>query len=75
MREAAVLLVAGIVVGTGLSLWATRAARTLLFGLKPNDPATFVGAIALLALVALVASYAPALRAARVEPMQALRED
>ena len=75
MREAAVLLAAGIVVGTGLALWATRAARTLLFGLKPNDPATFAGAIALLALVAVIASYAPALRAARVEPMQALRED
>jgi len=75
MREAGVLLVAGVVVGTGLALWATRAARTLLFGLKPNDPATFVGAIVLLVVVALVASYAPALRAARVEPMQALRED
>jgi ABC-type antimicrobial peptide transport system permease subunit len=75
LREAVVLLGAGLVIGTGLALWATRAASTMLFGLKPNDPATFAGAIALLAAVALLASYAPARRASRVEPMQALRED
>jgi ABC-type antimicrobial peptide transport system permease subunit len=75
MREAAVLVAAGVAIGTGLALWATRAVDKMLFGLKPNDPATFAGAIALLAAVALLASYAPALRAARVEPMQALRED
>jgi putative ABC transport system permease protein len=75
MREATLLVAAGIVVGTGLALWATRAADKMLFGLKPNDPVTFAGAIALLAAVALLASYAPALRASRVEPMRALRED
>lgn len=75
LREAAALLFAGLVIGTGLALWATRAAEKMLFGLKPNDPTTFAGAIALLALVAMLASYAPALRAARVEPAQALRED
>jgi predicted permease len=75
LREAVVLLGAGLVIGAGLALWATRAASTMLFGLKPNDPATFAGAIALLAAVALLASYAPARRASRVEPMQALRED
>ena len=75
LREAVGLLAAGLVVGTGLALWITRTAQKLLFGLKPNDPATYAGAIALLAAVALLASYAPARRAARVEPMQALRED
>jgi predicted permease len=75
LREAVVLLGIGLVVGVGLALWATRAAEKMLFGLKPNDPATFAGAIALLAAVALLASWAPARRASRVEPMQALRED
>ena len=75
LREAALLLVAGLVIGTGLALWAGRAASALLFGLKPTDPATFAAAIGLLAVVALIASYAPARRASRVEPMQALREE
>jgi predicted lysophospholipase L1 biosynthesis ABC-type transport system permease subunit len=75
LREAAFLLAGGILAGAALALWATRAAEKMLFGLKPNDPATFAGAIALLAAVALLASYIPARRAARVEPMQALRED
>jgi len=75
LREATLLLAVGLVVGTGLALWAGRAASAMLFGLKANDPATFAGAIALLAAVALIASYAPARRASRVEPMQALREE
>jgi predicted permease len=75
LREALLLVVLGLALGTGLALWATRAAEKMLFGLKPNDPATFVAAIALLAAVALLASYAPARRASRVEPMQALRQE
>jgi ABC-type antimicrobial peptide transport system permease subunit len=75
LREAALLLAIGAVVGVGLALWAGRAASALLYGLKPTDPATFAGAIALLSAVALIASYGPARRAARVEPMQALREE
>ena len=75
LREAALLVAAGLAVGTGLALWAAKAAGALLFGLKPRDPATFAGAIALLAAVALLASYGPARRAARLEPSQALREE
>lgn len=75
LREAALLLVAGLAIDTGLALWAGRAASAMLFGLKPTDPATFAAAIGLLAVVALIASYAPARRASRVEPMQALREE
>ena len=69
------LLGIGLVIGTALALWAPGAAEKMLFGLKPNDPATFASAIVLLAAVALMASYAPARRASRVEPMQALREE
>ena len=75
LREAVVLLAAGLVIGAGLSLWAARAAGTLLFGLKPHDPATLAGAMGLLVVTALLAAYGPARRAARVEPMQALREE
>jgi predicted permease len=75
LREATVLLCCGLAIGAGLALWAGQAARSLLFGLKPNDPATLLGAMALLAAVAIVASCGPARRAARLEPMRALREE
>jgi len=73
MREAATLLGIGVVAGTILALLAARTARALLFGLHPNDPLTIAVAIAALAAVALAASFLPAQRAARVQPMEALR--
>jgi predicted permease len=75
LREAALLLAVGLAIGTGLALWAGRAAGALLFGLKPYDPPTLAGAILLLAAVALLASYWPAQRASRLDPMSALREE
>jgi predicted permease len=75
LREAVLLLAVGLVVGTGLAVAASTAASTLLFGLKPHDPATLAMAVAALALAALAASYLPARRAARLDPMTALREE
>jgi putative ABC transport system permease protein len=75
MREAAVLLAAGIVVGLLMSVAAARAATTLLFGLTPGDPTTLATAAAGLGLVAMLASYLPAVRASRLEPTEALREE
>ena len=75
LREAVWLLAAGLAIGTGLALWAGRTAEALLFGVKPNDPPTLAMAIVLLAGVALLASGWPALRASRMEPMSALREE
>jgi putative ABC transport system permease protein len=75
LREAALLLGAGLVAGAALSLAATTAARRLLFGLEPNDPSTLAIAVAGLAVVAIAASYLPARRAARLDPMVALREE
>jgi putative ABC transport system permease protein len=53
----------------------TRLIRSLLFGVEPTDPVTFVGISMLLALIALLASYIPAQRAARIDPMMSLRCD
>jgi putative ABC transport system permease protein len=75
LREALMLLIAGLAIGTGLALWAGKAAEKLLFGLKPNDAATFVTSAALLAAVAVAAGYVPALKASRMDPMNALRVD
>lgn len=75
MREAVLLLAIGLALGTGLAAWAGQAAASLIYGLKPRDPVTLGGAIALLAAVALIASYGPALRASRLEPMDSLRDD
>jgi ABC-type antimicrobial peptide transport system permease subunit len=63
-------LAAGII----LSLLAARAAGTLLFGLQSYDPATLVLAVLALAAVTIAASLIPANRAARLDPMIALRE-
>ena len=73
MREAAVLLSAGVVAGLVLAVVAARAATTLLFGLQPGDPATLALSAAGLGVVAMLASYLPALRASRLEPTEALR--
>jgi len=75
LREAGVLLVAGLAIGIGLALAVGRAASSLLFGLQPNDPVTIGASVAGLAVVAIAASLLPAMRAARVEPMVALREE
>lgn len=75
LREAMLLLGVGLAAGVLLALWAGRAAATLLFGLQPYDPISLASAIALLTAIALIASYAPARRAAALEPMTALRQE
>jgi predicted permease len=75
LREAFLLLGIGLVVGVGFALAAARTASSMLFGLKPYDPATLAFAIVTLAMVAVAASYIPARRAAGVDPMVALREE
>jgi putative ABC transport system permease protein len=73
VRQGTLLAVAGV--GTGLigALVATRLIARLLFAVRPSDPITFVTVAFLLGGVALVASYIPARRAARIDPMVALR--
>jgi len=71
------LLLAGIGIGLGALIAAGAASglRNLLFGLPPLDPVAFVGSTMLLLVVALLASLGPARRAARVDPMVALRAE
>jgi predicted permease len=75
LREVAPLLLIGLGIGTAVSLAAAQGARSLLFGLSPYDIPTLVASVCLLALVAVVASFAPALRASRVDPIVALRHE
>jgi hypothetical protein len=75
LRNACVMLIAGLIAGTVLALFAAREASTLLFGLKPWDPVTLVGAALLLTVVTLVASLVPSMRAAKVNPIDSLRAE
>ena len=65
----------GVALGTIVSSLAVRSAGSLLFGVTPRDPGTFVAMLVVLTTVALVAGYLPARRASRVDPMVALRTE
>jgi predicted permease len=73
VREGAVLAALGVTVGLVVALWATRLLGSLLYGVGAADPPTYVAVATILGAVALAASYVPARRAARVDPMVALR--
>jgi putative ABC transport system permease protein len=74
-RQGLVTAAAGTAVGLGGAALLTRVLERLLFGVKPSDPAT-LGAVAILLLVvAGVACYIPARRAARIDPLAALRTE
>ncbi|PYU63466.1 MAG: hypothetical protein DMG55_00415 [Acidobacteria bacterium] len=73
LGQALTLAGTGIVIGLVGAFVFTRLLGSMLFGVKATDPATYAGVVALLGIVALVASYIPARRAARVDPIVALR--
>jgi ABC-type antimicrobial peptide transport system permease subunit len=75
LRETAVLVGAGVVVGVALVIPAGQAAGALLYGLSARDPWTLVMASALVLATGLVVGAIPAWRASRVEPTRALRAD
>ncbi|HEY7059324.1 MAG TPA: FtsX-like permease family protein, partial [Vicinamibacterales bacterium] len=75
VREAALLAAAGVVVGLGVALAATRALSTLLYGVSARDPLTFVLAAVALLAIATTATWLPARTATRIDPMHALRGD
>lgn len=73
LREAGVLTLVGLGIGTALALASAQAAKSFLYGLKPRDPMTLVLAVVTLTAVAAFASFMPAFRASRLDPLKALR--
>jgi putative ABC transport system permease protein len=72
--EASQIVALGLGAGAVAALLVSRSAESLLFGLEANDTATLAGAAAVMAIVGLGATLTPALRAARIPPVKALRE-
>ncbi len=73
LSQAGQLVFYGLVIGLGLSFGLTRTVRSQIVGVSPVDPVTFVVGPLILVAVALLACYLPARRAARIDPMVALR--
>jgi len=73
VRQSLGLALVGIAIGLIAALATTRVLGALLFGVSPTDPLVLTAATLLLLLLAAVASYAPARRASRVDPVEALR--
>ena len=69
------LVVIGLAIGVAASLASTRLLRSQLFGVQPADPLAYAAVAIVLGLVAFIACYIPARRAARVDPMVALRQE
>jgi predicted permease len=75
LRESMVMVGWGVALGLVLALTGGRLISSLLFGLAPSDPTTVVAAVGIMLGVSLLAGYVPARRAARVDPLMALRQD
>ncbi len=75
LRETCILLLVGLATGVALTLATAKTAASMLFGLKPTDALTYILAALCLSVVAALASFLPARRAARLDPMVALRNE
>jgi len=75
LRQGLLLTVAGVIPGVVAALALTRVMKGLLFGISPTDPAIFAGVSLLLTAVGTLACYLPARRAARMDPVRALRNE
>jgi predicted permease len=75
LRESLLLVAAGILAGIPLALASTRVLKSLLYGVAPSDPLTLTLTIAIFVIAGLLASVLPVLKAARIEPIQALRDE
>jgi putative ABC transport system permease protein len=75
LREGAAVIAIGVAVGLAGALLGARLLQSLLFEVRPGDPATIAMVCAVLSIVGLSACYLPARRATRVDPLVALRND
>src|SRR5262245_39989827 len=75
LRQGMAITIAGIVAGVVGALALARVTQSLLFGVSPTDPATYVGVGSVILVVALLACLIPAQRAMRVDPLVAIRND
>jgi predicted permease len=75
LRQGLALASIGLALGLAVSIAGTRLLKSMLFEVQPNDPLVYVAVAVLLAVVALVAGYIPASRAAKIDPVVALRQE
>jgi ABC-type antimicrobial peptide transport system permease subunit len=73
LKKGLALIVAGVVIGVGVSLGLTRLIASQLWGVSPTDPWTFVGVVMCVVLAGLTACWLPARRATQVDPVVTLR--
>jgi ABC-type antimicrobial peptide transport system permease subunit len=74
-RQALILTIIGLISGLLAASVLTRFLKTMLFGIGPDDPATFLGVAGALMVVGMLACCAPAWRASRVDPLETLRQE
>ncbi|MDQ2712758.1 MAG: ABC transporter permease [Acidobacteriota bacterium] len=75
LRRSAILFLIGIISGTALTFAFSRLLSTILYGISPHDPITYLYALLLMGSVALIASWYPARRAISIDPARTLREE